>query len=333
MSRFTRNFTFIFLMTMTLLLSCRRETPGSSGSGDTAFLKCAGGGHDGKREEIALPPLTLIRNGRDLEVKGPEVPVVVIGLLAGLNEPGTATLSNIRFLLEQFKGAGVQMILVAGGVGSSENDNRVILSALAAAPVPVLISPGAEENFKLLRKVIRELNSRHPQLIDMTMVRRVFLRHLAILSLPGYFKPFYLEAGASGCSYDNADLSLLASLIVKDRTNVLLSASPPRGRDGSAVDIGRGNVNIGDPDLARVLQKNGVRFGMFGHVHEAAGNATSSDGTGGLAPGIWHNSLLLQAGAGDAVPVTLVNGGQTAGIGHVVEFSGDRARYRRIAIP
>lgn len=314
-------------------LSCRCDAPRAVGGGGAAFTKCAGGSHDGQRTEVSLPPLRLIRDGRTLEIKGPDQPMVTLGLLSGLNEPDATTLSHIRFFLEQFKGAEVQMILVAGGVGVSEADNRTILTALSEAPIPILVSPGAEENFGALRKVIRELNAHHPQLIDMTLVRRVLLRHVSVLSLPGYFQPYYLEAGAQGCAYDKGDLSLLRSLVDKEHTHLLLSASPPRGVGPEAVDIGRGNVNIGDPALASALAESGIRFGLFGHVHEAAGNATQDDGKTPAAPGLWHDSLYLQAGAADAVPVSTVGGGMMAGVGHVVEFSGDRARYRRIAVP
>lgn len=294
------------------------------------YLRCAPPVDDGAEERFRLEPLTLERSGHDLDVRGIDRGTVVLGLLAGIHEPHPRTLANLGFFLDRFRAAGVQVISVAGGVGLQEREVAGVLEALAQAPVPVLVSPGAQESLDVLRAGIEQARRRFPQLVDMTRVRRVRIGHVTLVSLPGYHNSFYLEAGGRGCAYEEGDLADVARLAEPGRANVLLSASPPRGSGPRAVDRGRGGVNIGDPALARTLGEARIGFGLFGHVYESGGHATAADGATTVAAGVWHDSLFVQAGAADALPLDLVDGGHAAGMAHIVEISSNRARYRAI---
>jgi hypothetical protein len=285
---------------------------------------------DGVRESFKLAPLIVERDGYDMEIRGLERGTVILGLLAGVHEPNPATLRNVSFFLDRFKAAGVQAVVVVGGVGLTEDEVSGNLAALAAAPVPVLVSPGAQESYDVVRSTIGRLRRKTPQLVDLTQVRRIRVGHVTLISLPGYYNPFYLEAKERGCAYEGGDLADVAKLANGERLPVLVSASPPRGRSERAVDRGRGAVNIGDPALPTMLEDAGIRFGLFGHVYESGGQATLADGATPLAAGVWTDSLYVQAGAADAVPLSLVNGGRSVGMAQVVEFSGPRGRFRMI---
>lgn len=322
----------VMSVALAVLASCGRPAaPSSAEQGDEPYLSCARSHLETGRETIKLPPLVVERDGADVDVRGLERGVVMLGLIAGITEASPENLANVAWFLGRFKDAGVQAILVPGGVGLAVKDVSGILAALAAAPVPILVSPGAQESYDVLSSAIEDARKRHPQILDMTRVRRVRLGSATVLSLPGYYRAFYLEAGERGCSYGAGDLSDMVSLAEKGRTNVILAASPPRGAGDSAVDRGRGNANIGDPALAEALRKAGIRFGLYGHVFESGGHATLADGATPVASGVWQDSLYLQAGAADAVPVSLVGGGRSVGMAHVIELSGNRARFRSIA--
>jgi len=138
-----------------MLVAC--GSPGDPGSGDqegSPYLRCAPPIDDGVRESFKLAPLTVERDGHDMEIRGIQRGTVIIGLLAGIHEPNPVTLRNIEFFLDRFKAAGVQAVVVSGGVGLSESEVDANLGALAAAPVPVLVSPGAQESFDVLRNRI-----------------------------------------------------------------------------------------------------------------------------------------------------------------------------------
>jgi hypothetical protein len=320
------------VLALATLASCGRPSaPPSAEKDDQPFLSCARSHIETGRETFKLPPLVVERAGADVDVRGLDRGVVMLGLIAGITEASPENLANVAFFLGRFKDAGVQAILVPGGVGLAPKDVSGILEALAAAPIPILVSPGAQESFDVLAAAIDDARKRHPQILDMTRVRRVRLGSATVLSLPGYYRAFYLEAGERGCSYGAGDLLDAMSLAEKGRANVLLAASPPRGSGDPAVDRGRGAANIGDPALASALSKAGIRFGLFGHVYESGGHATLADGATPVSAGVWQDSLYLQAGAADAVPVSLVGGGRSVGLAHVIEISGNRARYRSIA--
>ena len=295
-----------------------------------SFLRCSKLFDDRGHEKFNLPPLTVERRGYEVEVGGLTSDLVTLGLIAGIEEPSEATLGNLELFMSKFKDAGVHAILVAGGVGLPAEHVRAILEGLAAAPVPVLVCPGAQESFELFRAEIADARRRHPQILDMTLVRKVRLGHVSIVSIPGYQKAFYLEAGERGCAYEESDLEETASLFEKDRTTVVLSPSPLRGVGEHAVDRGRGGVNMGDPSLSKVLVSRGVRFAAFGYAYESGGNATLNDARTPISAGIWNESVFIQSGAADAVPIELVKGGKAVGMAHVLDLSGKRGRFRTI---
>ena len=121
-----------------------------------------------------------------------------------------------------------------------------------------------------------------------------------------------------------------ASLVTERLTNVLLAPSPPRGRGVHAVDRGRGSTNIGNRDLTDVLKAKEIRFGIFGYVNESGGHATYDDGSTPARPAVWQESLFLQSGSAEAYPVSLIGGGRSVGMAHIVDFSGNRARFRTV---
>lgn len=322
---------FTFIVISLFFAGCKGASePSSSSKNGDEYLKCAGASADSRVEKINLPPLTLVRDGQDLKISGLPSSIVSIGLLAGIHEITTESDRNLRFFFNQFKAAKVQAIVVVGGVGKTEQQMTEIFKLLGSAPVPVLITPGAQESYGALKAVFKKTHKKYPHLIDLTQVRRVMMNQVNFISLPGYFNPFYLEARSQGCSYEQSDLDQLRSLIIDDKANVLLSATPPRGTHPSAPDAGRGNVHIGDPALAQTLADSDIKFGLFGHVYEAGGYAVAKSKTHALTAGIWQPSMYLQAGSADALPVGLTNGGRVAGMAHIVDFSGHRARFKQI---
>jgi hypothetical protein len=96
-----------------------------------------------------------------------------------------------------------------------------------------------------------------------------------------------------------------------------------------AVDRAFGEVNIGDPMLRDLMEEGDVAFGVFGHVHESAGRATTLAGK--VVPeGTWSSSLLVNVGAADAVPHEDLRGRWSTGTAAIVELRRGRARYRML---
>ena len=319
------------IISVVLAVGCGRSAEPDTGKKDNQkFLRCAEPYNDGNRETVSLPPLTVERDGLDVRIHGIKRGLIVLGLLSGITEPTKATLSNLDYFLAQFKEAGAQAILVAGDVGYTEEELTRILTYLAKAPIPILVTPGAGENFDLYRKAMASVRKKHPQFVDMSLARRVKIGHLNIVSLPGYYKPFYLKAKNRGCAYEQTDVDATAALFEEKGVNVLLSPSPLRGIGVSAVDRARGGINIGDPALTEMLKENKIKFGLFGHVFESGGHATAFDGKTSVPAGIWQESLFIQVGSAEALPLSLVGEGRSVGMAQIVAFSAARARYQTI---
>jgi hypothetical protein len=316
---------------LSILLGCTVSGEPSNGElNGSRFLRCAALDSDGDTERFRMPPLTVERSGYNVEVSGITRGVVVAGLLAGIGDSTPRNLRNLEELLRQFKEASAQIILVAGGMGLLGERVQAIMDRFAKVPVPVLACPGAQENLDVFRSVLKKIRKTSPQVLDMTRVRRVKIGNVSIVSIPGYAKPFYLEAGPRGCSFLEDDLLESVGLAKADRMTVVLSPTPPRGMGMWAVDRGRGDVNIGDVQLSKALREAKIRFGLFGYSYESGGHATLDDGTTAVAPNVWQESLFVQAGSAGSEQSSLVGGGRSAGMGQIVEFSGGRARIRTI---
>lgn len=329
MSRICR-VAFVILL---IVAGCRSSDEPPSGTADgLEFLRCARPMDDGNKESVRIAPLELRRDGLDLKIQGLKSTLTVVGVLAGINEASRQNFANLDYFLAQFKEAGVQLIAVMGGFGTSEAETASILQHLAAAPVPILLVPGAEENFDVFRRVVKGLHKQAPQLVDMTRVRRVHIGRLTLVSLPGYHKPFYLAAKERGCGFQKKDVEETAELFDAKGTNVILSPTPPLGEGPYAVDRTRGEVNIGYATLRRVLDDQKIRFGIFGHVYESGGHAVQADGRTPARSGVWNESLWIQAGAAEALPMFLQGEGRARGMAQIVSFSADRARYQTVDI-
>jgi Icc-related predicted phosphoesterase len=251
---------------------------------------------------------------------------LVIGALADTKEALPATLAQLDRLTEQFRRHGVQAIVVLGGIDRTYEGIRAVLDRLQRVAT-VLALPGDRESRSGFQAAARAFPNR---VVDLVRVRAVVLPGLSIIGVPGYHLPHHLMAKEQGCSYDAPEIDDIA-----DRSRalpgprLLLAHGPPRGSGRLAVDRAFGQVNIGDPLLRRLLARGRVTLGLFGHVHESAGRATTLEGSP-VKPLTWSRSLLLNVGSADSVPHQDLKGRWWRATAAVVEVRGGRARYRMI---
>ncbi|MBK8479639.1 MAG: hypothetical protein IPL40_00445 [Proteobacteria bacterium] len=256
-----------------------------------------------------------------------------LGVLADTHEALPQTLAQLARLVDRFAAARVDAVAVLGGIDSAFVGAVRILRALRG-PWTLLALAGDRSSAEGFQAALRHAD---PAAIDLTRTQIVALPALTVIGVAGYHLPHHALAGAQGCGYDAADLALLgARLRGTARPRLLLAHGPPRGRGPDAVDRAWGAINIGDPALRPWIASAEVRFGVFGHVHEAAGRATRLDGSP-LAPGVWSDSLLLQVGSSDGLPhhqrANDPSTGEWSGAtAAVIEIDGERARYAMITV-
>ena len=119
----------------------------------------------------------------------------------------------------------------------------------------------------------------------------------------------------------------------ENKISVLISHGPPRSKGPRAIDRAFEAGNVGDPGLALIIADNDVRFGLFGHILEAGGQASKD-----LARGIWaksgetHPRLYVNAGSASSTPWTMHDGQASTGLGMIVRFGPAGASYQVIKL-
>ena len=315
--------------------------PGASSARATdapAFVPCTRPAPlaTGSSPPIVLAGIELIaRRAGQLEARTTRDPLgrqagrperLLLGVLSDPREALPQTLAQLARLQARFRAAQVDAVVVLGGLDGAFVGAVRLLRALRG-PWALLALAGDRLSAEGFQAALRHAE---PGAIDLTRTQIVALPQLTLVGIPGYPLPHHHLAGAQGCGFDAGELALLGERLRGSTTpRLVLAHAPPRGRGPAAVDRARGEVNIGDSALRDWIERNGVRFGVFGHVHEAAGQATRLDGTP-VAPERWTDSLLLQVGSIDAVPHQQRDGRWSKGTAALLELEGERARYTMI---
>jgi hypothetical protein len=251
----------------------------------------------------------------------------MIGALADTKEALPETLERLGRLVARMRSAGAGLVVVLGGTETGFEGARSILRALAGLPVVGL--PGDRESRSGWQAAVESLGDGG---LDLTRARGISLPGVSLLGVPGYFLAHHLHAKEQGCGYDRRDLERLARRVrALPKPRVLLSHGPPRGVGEGAIDRAFGGLEIGDPELLELCRRAGIRFGLFAHVHESAGRATTIEGRP-VAEGEWSDSLLLNVGSADSVPHEDLAGRWSRGTAALLELEGSRARFRMLEL-
>ncbi len=319
----------LITLTALALAACSSRTRSAADAAASADAPALAYEHCARAGGKAPAPLRwgsvqLVPRGELLEPAAGAKPAarVILGVLGDTKEALPATLEQIERLAALFKRRGAAGIVVLGGLDTSFEGIRAVLERLRGLPVVGL--PGDRESRSGWQAAVEALGERGA---DLTRARAVVVPGASLLGVPGYFLPHHLMAREQGCSYSREDLRALAHLGRSlPEPRLLVSHGPPRGSGPAAVDRAFGGVNIGDPLLTTLLEEAKLRFGVFAHVHEAAGHATTLDGRP-VAEAQWSESLLLNVGSADSVPHEDLGGRWSRGTAALLELEPGRARY------
>ena len=254
-----------------------------------------------------------------------------LGVLAGIEDPSERTVANLRYASKRFKKAKVDFVLVNGDIGGNRDDIHEILKNLVELfPFPILFHSGNTEPTSVLNRLFSMMQKEHPQLINLNWVRHVNLGSVHLLSLPGHHERATLYAG--GCHYQEKDLeaiSLLAQQIAAEGQVAILSAhSVPKSKGRKAIDYSFDMGNNGDPQITSLIAESPIPFGIFSHVVEAGGRASSDLYTGeGLKKKKWKNArqLYVNVGAATSTPILLHSRSSSRGMAAIFTVEGRQA--------
>lgn len=257
-----------------------------------------------------------------------------LGLLAGIKDAEPDTLALVRTFLARFEQEDVDAV-VLGGDTSSEPDVLEKLYAFFAEATkrPVLsiagnMERGASHAYAILKA--RKAGALH--LLNLDMIRRADGEGFDVVSLGGYHDKAYLHL-SGGCLYTEQHLeTALTAAKSADDPVVWLSHGPPRGKGKTDIDYVPGAGNVGDPRINDVLTRAKIRFGVSGHILEAAGKATDLAGKvqpqKRLVP-----TLFVNQGSANPLPWKLNDGGTSYGLAAVLTLDGGKASYEILKGP
>lgn len=249
---------------------------------------------------------------------------LTFAVLADTREALPATLARLDALHAVFEREHVDAVVLLGGIDATFEGTRAVLRRLLG-PWTLIAMPGDRISREGFAAAMRELDKRA---IDATLAPVIALPSLVLINVPGYFLTRHLMADTQGCSYDAVDVDRLVKAAGEaGKPRLLFSYGPPLGHGAAAVDRGMGELSYGDPQLSRLISRAGIHFGVFGHISEASGHATTVDGQA-VEPGRWTSSLLLNVGSADAVPHERLDGRWASGEAALLWIDGQRARFR-----
>lgn len=231
-------------------------------------------------------PTTVEAAGRSFTITGSTISLggkwkgpLKIGVLGAIKDADPATRANIKKAAKEFKRLGVHIVLANGDlVGDETGDLPKVIAMLGdEIKVPVFAHSGNYEWTSAFTEAIAAEQQEHPHIFNANLLRHIDLGGVHIFTLPGWSVRKFVKPGA--CFYNSSHVQELEAqlkpLVDKGEIVIVSAHGPPRGRGKQSIDFAYEAGNVGDEDLARLLRDVPVRFGIFSHILEAGGRATS----------------------------------------------------------
>ncbi len=257
-----------------------------------------------------------------------------IGILAAVKDFSPETQANLATFVAAFRKAGVSAIVVDGdsayGVDDQDTTLTDLFSFLGGQGLPIYGIIGNSESRSSFNRALLTAYRKHPNVLNLDLVRRIDGDGFTLVSLPGYFDKRYIHESA-GCQYKPEDAQALSQLVKGAKTPVVLvSHGPPRQEGRTALDVTEDGHNVGDPDLAVAIAEARIPFGIFGHILESGGRATDLTGTKQVKPGQAVQALYVNPGPAFADPWTLNSGSISHGMAAILTIKNGKGEWQQV---
>jgi Icc-related predicted phosphoesterase len=258
---------------------------------------------------------------------------VRLGVINATKDAAAETLANVDDYLAKFKAADVDAILVGGDTAFAEDDIQTVLTHIATAGYPVLVVIGNSEPRSGFNRAVRATWADNHNVINADLVRTYDGDGFHVVSLPGYYDKRF-AGNVAPCLYSGDDLRTLGHLLTNaPAPTVLLTHGPPRQSGKSGLDYAPQAGNVGDEEMADVLARAKLSFGIFGHILEAGGRATDATGKHEIKQGAWSDTLFLNPGSANSAPWPMNSGAASYGMAALLTLEGNKAKYEIIRSP
>ncbi|MCA1826504.1 MAG: metallophosphoesterase [Myxococcales bacterium] len=280
---------------------------------------------DGFRFELA---------GARAEVHAAQPKEARLGLLSAIKDFSPETRANLTQFLAAFRKAGVAGVIVDGdsayGVDDQDSTLADLFTWLGGQGLPVYAIIGNSESRSSFNRALLAAYRKHPNVINLNLVRRVEGDGFTLVSLPGYYDQRYIHESA-GCRYKPEDAQELTRIARGAPSPVVLvTHGPPRQSGRAALDVTEDGHNVGDPDLAAAIAEAKINFGVFGHILESGGRATDLDGRKPVKPGLVAPALYVNPGPAFADRWALNSGGTSRGMAAILTLRNGKGEWQPV---
>jgi len=268
--------------------------------------------------------------------RGPASKQVTLGVLSAIKDVEEETKANLKRAAEAFRAAGVDAVIANGDIALNQFDLEEVMIQLGEMGLPVFVLIGNSEGRGGFNRAFLAAEQKHPNLFNLNWVRHVDLGPVHLVSQPGYHDRAFMPQ-SSGCRYRSRDVRALDSFVGRLRSRganvVLVGHGPPASKGKAAIDRAHEAGNVGDPELATLIADRDVRFGIFGHILEAGGRASSDLRLGQqVRPGRRSKKLYVNAGSASSVPWGMLDGRSSTGMAMLVEIDRGGASYKVVKL-
>lgn len=250
---------------------------------------------------------------------------LIIGVLGAVKDAADDTRKNLEKAKAAFQKAKGSLILLNGDVAETAEIHDVfnLVGDVFGDAIPLVVHSGNSEWTSGFTDAFVDAEAAHPAFINKNFVRDLDLGGVHLVSLPGCSVRQFVKQG--GCHYETKHVEeagiLLDAVAAKGDVAILTAHGPPRGVDGKSLDRTFDDGNVGDIDVAKLLQDGKARFGIFGHILESGGRATADATTHAPLPLPMKkssSSLFMNVGSASSVGVELLNKKTSRGIAAIV---------------
>jgi Icc-related predicted phosphoesterase len=253
----------------------------------------------------------------------------VVGVLGPVNEDSGENLFALKKYVKFFQEQKADAIVLTGDVGDLAPGITRVVSELATAKVPVMVIAGNQECRAEFTDGIAAAQKDNSNVINMNAVRAVEFPELMFVSLPGYHDQGYLKC-ATGCLYYPSTIAEVVREAKEAKVPVaLVSHGPPHGNGPQALDHAGAAGNVGDENVAKLIDEAKIPFGFASNIKEAGGRATSDAvGTELVKEGTASKTLFLNPGPADTFGWEMNDATKSVGMAAVVKFKGGEATWK-----
>ncbi len=250
---------------------------------------------------------------------------LTVGVLGAIKDASDATRENLVKAKAAFDNAHVDVVLANGDVAETAeiHDVAAMLGELFGDERPFFVHSGNSEWTGGFTEAFVDVEQQHPAFFNLNLIRDVDLGGIHLLSLPGWSVKQFVKPG--GCRYGPDDVAALgeraAAIADKGELSILTAHGPPRGPDARSLDRTHDFGNVGDEALAALLQTGTIRFGLFGHILEAGGRATSDPTTHKPLPLPMKkpaSSLFVNVGSASSMGIQMLDRRTSRGMAAIV---------------